>query len=133
MMKRIIAIPMVALALTGCVGQQMDEGLKRLLGQNVKAAVAKIGYPDSQRTMLGDTIYVWGVSRDTIAPIPTSSTTTGMVGGSLITGTTTGTSFVPVNLNCKIQLATGANGVIKQYQWSGNAGGCSSYARALTR
>jgi hypothetical protein len=130
-MKSMLALVVVALSLCGCVAQHMNEGLADLMGQNIKVAVGRLGYPDGQRTMLGDTIYVWAASHNTVMPMTTTNLTRGMVGSVPFSGTTTNTDFVPVNLNCTIQLATDASGTIKSYQWSGNMGGCSPYASAL--
>ena len=101
-MKRIVALLLAVISLSGCVGQHMDEGLSNLVGQNISVAVARLGYPDSKREMMGDTIYVWGRSQNSVMPMSNTSTTTGMVGGAPVYGTTTSTSYVPVNYNCSI-------------------------------
>ena len=130
-MKRIVAMVLAAAALTGCVSRNMNEGLQSLVGQDIHAAVARLGYPNAKREMLGDTIYVWGSSQNSVMPMTTTNYTTGMVGTVPITGATTSTEFVPVNYNCSIQIATDSSGTIKNWQWSGNMGGCAHYARAL--
>jgi hypothetical protein len=130
-MKRMTAVIFVVFGLGGCVGQRMNDGLGDLVGQNHKVAVARLGYPDGQRTILGDTIYVWSASHNTVMPMTSTNFATGMVGRVPFSGATTNTDFVPVNLNCAIQLAVDQNGTIKSYQWSGNVGGCSPYANAL--
>jgi hypothetical protein len=132
-MKNIAIVALAALGLGGCVAQNMNAGLNNLMGQNIHAAVDRIGYPNDQRQILGDTVYVWGTSQNTVIPMSTMNTTTGMVGGVPVYGTTTSTNFVPVNFNCTIQIATTPDGTIKNWRWSGNMGGCSSYANALKR
>jgi hypothetical protein len=59
----------------------MDDYLKPLVGQDIHVAVEKLGYPDAQRTMLGDTIYVWERSHRGAVVLPTVTTTTGNVAG----------------------------------------------------
>jgi hypothetical protein len=132
-MKKLVVLVVVAFTLSGCVSQRMNEGLNNLMGQNIQVAVDRLGYPDGQRTMLGDTIYVWSASHNTMLPMSTTSMTSGSVGTLPVYGTTTNTSFVPANLNCTIQISTFPDKTIKSYQWSGNNGGCSPYANALVR
>jgi hypothetical protein len=132
-MKEAIVLLVLTLCLSGCVARHMNEGLNKLLGQNVQVAIDHVGYPDTQRTMLGHTIYVWGRSQSGVMPIFNSGTTTGMIGDAPVSTTTTSTDFVPVNYNCTIQLAVDSDQIIKSMQWAGNAGGCSPYAKALVR
>ena len=130
-MKRIIAALIFLGGLGGCVSQNMNAGLQSLVGQNIRAAIDRIGYPDGQQVILGDKVYVWGVSQNAVMPMTNTNFTSGSVGGVPVYGTTTSTNYVPVNYNCKIQIATDANDIIKRYQWSGNMGGCARYANAL--
>jgi hypothetical protein len=130
-MKRAVALIAILAGLSGCLSDQMNKGLSFMVGQNIQYAVARLGYPDAQRTMLGDTIYVWGTSRDVDVPMTTSSSTYGTVGSTPYSGTTYGTTFVRANLNCTIQLGTTPDGTIKTWQWNGNMAGCMQYARRL--
>lgn len=131
-MKR-VAIVALTITLGGCMAQRMNDGLQSLVGHDIHDAIARIGYPDGQRQIMGDMIYVWGSSQNAVMPMTTTNYTTGMVGTTPMYGTATSTNFVPVNFNCSIQLATGQNGIIKNWQWSGNMGGCSRYAKGLSR
>jgi hypothetical protein len=130
-MRRILAVVGLALGLSGCLSDQMNTGLSFMVGQNIQFAVSRLGYPDGQREMLGDTIYVWSTSREVNLPMMTTSTTTGSVGTVPIYGQTMSTQFVPANFNCTIELGAGPDNIIKSWQWSGNIGGCMQYARAL--
>ena len=132
-MKRLGTMLLVAAVLSGCVAENMNKGLQGLVGEDIHIAVARLGYPSTQRQMLGDTIYVWGSSQNAVMPLTTSNYTTGMVGGTPVYGTTTNTTLVPVNYNCTIQLAVDSSGIIKSWQWNGNMGGCAQYANSLTR
>jgi hypothetical protein len=119
--------------LCGCVSMYMDDYLKPFVGQDIHAAVAKLGYPDSQRTMLGDTIYVWESNRHGIMVLPTVTSTTGDVGGVPVAMNTYGSETVPTHQQCKIQIAVDSNGTIKNYQWFGNNSGCAPYLKALLK
>lgn len=131
-LKRIIALLSLA-AVAGCATQQLDAGLKGLIGRPISEAVGRLGYPDSQREMMGDKLYVWSTSHTAVMPIMNTSTTTGSVGGAPVYGQTTGMTMVPMNANCLIQVAVTESGIIKSYQWRGNEMGCQLYARAFRR
>ena len=124
---------LLLVTIAGCATQQLDAGLKGLIGHPVSEAVGRLGYPDSQREMMGDKLYVWSTSHTAVMPIMNTSTTTGSVGGTPIYGQTTGVTMVPMNANCLIQVAVTETGVIKSYQWRGNEMGCQMYARAFRR
>ena len=128
MHMRVHVIAACILLLTaGCATNRFDERLTGLLGYNIEVAVSRLGHPDGQRTVMGDTIYIWSSSPDTSLPLTTTATTTGMVGNTPVYGTTTATNRVPANFNCTIQIATNSAGSIKSYQWSGNESGCRRY------
>jgi len=129
-MKKFLGVLANAVCLVGCVSDHMDNRLGFLVGQNIQFAVGRLGDPDSQRTVLSDKIYVWSSSRN--VTIPATNTTNGIVGGSSLYGTTTGTGYVAANRSCTIQLATTADGTIKSWRWSGSMGGCTQYARRLS-
>jgi hypothetical protein len=110
----------------------MTKGLSALEGQNISAAVNKLGYPQNQETIMGNTVFTWGSSQDVSLPVTTYSTTTGYVGGTSYSGTTANTSYENDNFNCTIQIAVDSGGDIIHTQWSGNIGGCMHYSRELT-
>jgi hypothetical protein len=132
-MRRWMTCAVAAVLLTGCVGQRLEKGLNSLLGQPATVAVARLGYPDGEREIMGDKIYIWSTSHQAALPVTNTSTTTGSVGGVPVYGQTTGTAWVPVTARCTIQLAVDASGQIKHYQYQGNPMGCSGYARMLNR
>jgi len=136
MKMRIPALVTVAVALVGCVPDDMDKGLNALMGQDIHAAIGRLGYPDGQRTVLGDKVYFWGFSRKFSPPVSSISTTSRMAGETPIYGTTTSTSGLPPILNCRIQITTDQNDIIKSSRWSGWIGslsGCAPYAQALVQ
>jgi len=130
-MKRVMAWFIAGLSLGGCVSQNMDAGLQGLVGQDIHAAIARLGYPNSQRSVASDTVYTWSVSQTVTLPMTTGNPVFVTVGGVPASGLATSTSYVPVNYNCMIDLGAGANGIVKNYHWTGNIGGCSHYADAL--
>ena len=136
MKMRIPVSVMVAVALTGCVAADMDNGLDALMGQDIHAAIGRLGYPDGQWAILGDKVYYWGLSRRFSPPVSNISTTAGMAGGTPVYGTTTSSSWLPHISNCRIQITTDQNDIIKSSRWSGWIGslsGCAPYAQALVQ
>src|SRR5215469_1485022 len=136
MNMRILELVMVAVALTGCVAADMDNGLDALKGQDIHAAIERLGYPDGHRTIQGDKVYYWGFDRKYSPPVSYVSTPTGMAVEPPVYGSTTGTSWPPPILNCRIQIATDQNDIIKSSRWSGGIGrmkGCAPYAQALVQ
>ena len=126
-----IAIFAAAALLSGCATAQLDKGLNGLVGHNIKEAVAHLGYPDGQREVMGDTLYIWSTNRSGLMPFNRTTTTTGAVGGTPFYGTTNSMALMPVAFNCTVQIATTADGTIKTYQWEGNQPGCKRYARGF--
>jgi hypothetical protein len=124
----------------GCAGQQLNHGLRGLIGLNIHYAVDILGSPDGQRETMGDTVYTWSTSRSVLVLDTTSAT--GMIGntpvygsisgsGGPVNGTTTPTSTIPMPMTfqCTIQITTDKSGAIKSYHLEGNQEACQSYAR----
>jgi len=88
------------------------------VGQNITAAVAKIGYPDGERTILGAHLYVF---------MPVSTTAFAKVGGTTASGAAIDLRSVSVSGHCRIQLAVDDGGTIKSFQWDGNRRGCAPH------
>lgn len=128
-MKRLLFLAL--LAISACATQQLDKGLRSLIGENIRMAVDRMGYPNGQREIMGDTVYVWSTNRNVAFPVTNTTTSTGMVGNTPYYGTTSTPSFVPMQFACTVQIATTPDGTIKSYQWEGNEGGCSRYARGF--
>jgi len=118
-MYRIVAMFVVALALSGCLSQQMDAGLKSVVGQKISKAEDRLGYPDGQSRTENGTIYVWSSTHNV--------TTTGMVGSVPVHGMGNATSYAGANDTCTVQIDTDLNDTIRSYQWSGNGYLCSHY------
>jgi hypothetical protein len=47
------------LFLTACAGQQINDGMNKLQGQPIGAAIAKLGIPTEERTVAGEKVYIW--------------------------------------------------------------------------
>lgn len=109
---------------------RMNLGVRAFLGQNVRMAIARLGYP-TPREVLGETVYEWHEDRYDPVERPTVSGTWGEVDGKFFSGSTSGTEYVPVRTACSIQLAAAADGTVRGVHWSGNERGCAAYLRAI--
>ncbi len=128
-MKKLIG--MTILLLCGCVESRMNNGLHTLVGHDIHDAMRIFGYPTGQRTVMGDTVYVWSSNGQMMMPMTTTSNAYGSVGNTPYYGTSNSTSFQPMATMCTVQLAVDTNGIIKSSQWEGNMAGCNRYARAF--
>lgn len=124
---------LAALALSGCVGTRLSNGLEAYLNHDIRDMVARLGYPDGERTIMGDHLYVWSTNRTGLLPVTSLSTTTGSVGGMPYYGNTTSTGFMPMQMQCTIELAVDRSNRITHYQWHGNPAGCAHYANRLEK
>jgi hypothetical protein len=137
-----IAIYGLMLTLAGCATappappqptnwDYINAGLQRYRGHDVRELAAVIGYPDSQRVVMGDTVYLW--RSDVNMPVPNYNMqmTTGMVGSTPYYQNTTDTQPSYVHLQCSIEVVADANGALSTYHLDGQNGACWKYARAL--
>lgn len=122
-----IAIVVIG-TLTGCATAQLNKGLSSLLGQNIQAAIDHMEYPDGEREVLGDKVYVWSTNHQAFLPVVNTSTTTGSIGGTPMYATTNSMGMEAVAAVCTVQIATTPDGRIKRFQWYGNQIGCRRYA-----
>src|ERR1700722_18374312 len=122
----------IAALLCGC-GLSMEKSLKPIVGQNIDVAVAKLGYPDGQRTTPGGTIYLWSTQTQSSASMFTSTGggMMGRVGGDPGMMNSYAGATVPFTATCNIQMAVDISNTIKRYAWQGND--CGVYLRALRR
>lgn len=123
------------LVVTGCVSfQELDEGLRGLVGQDKTVAFKILGYPDNQQTFDDTKVYTWVTNSTGAEPYVSPQTTSGTVNGKPFEATTAQTTFVPVSYSCKIQISTDRKGVIKDYKYTStdpSVMGCMNYIKSL--
>lgn len=92
--------------LTACdmVPRNMNAGLHMLVGHDIHDAEHILGYPESSRVILDQTIYTW--ARHRLSNLDTPS-------------------------DCKIEIATNVGGTITSFQWQGDHAGCDDFADRL--
>lgn len=128
---RQFALASMAVLIGGCVFSNIESGLKTLEGRHESVAFDVLGYPSSRYEMGADVVYSWYVNSAGSMILPQTTTTYGTVGSVPFQGTTYGTQVVPYNYNCQIRVIAGRNGVIKSWDYQGNAGGCSAFSSRL--
>jgi hypothetical protein len=88
--------------LAGCAGQMIQQGMTGLVGQPLSAAIERLGVPTEERTIADMKVYIWSTSN-------------------VVEGTQS---------KCQIR-AIMKGGVIGAFDFEGNQGQCSGYARLL--
>lgn len=92
-----------ALALGGCSVTTIKKEMTGLKGQPISAAVARLGMPDEETTIMGQKVYTWRNST--------------VYGGD--------------QYGCKIRVVMAGN-VIGSFSGSGDVGSCQEYAAKLS-
>jgi hypothetical protein len=65
---RVTSVAAACILVAGCAGT-IKEGMTRLEGRPLSAAIAKIGLPIEERTVAGKKVYIWGsIEMPTKAP-----------------------------------------------------------------
>jgi hypothetical protein len=123
---------LVLAGLSGCTTfSTLDKGLQTFVGKPPQEAFDVMGYPKGEDRIAGRTVYVWGRHFSMAMPLSTNSTTTGSVAGTPFTATTSGTQWVDGEYECNVRLFVGDDGLVRNYDWSGNMGGCEAFAHRL--
>lgn len=121
---KIAVIATIAVLLSGCADPpppprpqpatqnwqwRLNRGLNSLHGQNMEAAIAALGYPTSQQTIVGDRVLSW-VSEFVFPATP---------------------DMGPLRVRCTIQIGVGEDSIIKNTHVDGT--GCQHFANAFPR
>lgn len=133
-MKKIVSIAILSALVSGCVMTHLDEGLAQLVGKPIESAIDVLGFPNSTMQITGYTVYVWDSHSTGIAPVATTANTSGMVGGTYVSGTSSTSGFIalPGLYHCQIKLATDSEGIVRHQESYGNPGGCGRYKNKVS-
>jgi len=127
---RSIALALTAAASSGCVSQQMEHGLGRLVGRDVQVALERFGYPQARVPAQDGTVYIWtayAVARD---PTPVGAFS-GSVGSAPVYDTASGPPSR--DSGCLLRLTVDTSQVIRGGTWKGDVADCAAFARAMPR
>lgn len=105
-MRMLLTIAALAplLAMPGCVDAPINDGMSKMVGKPLDAAIAKLGMPNREETIAGRKVYSWTTSN-------------------LVEGTA---------YRCEIRVIM-LGEMIGTFSWQGNNGGCIQYASLLGR
>lgn len=135
-MRRFVYI-FLPLMLSACATDTMKDGLPYLVGKPIQNAINYLGYPDDQKTIAGQDIYIWHYEKTFTTTqtvyTPYSGTAYGMGGGMSYSGQAS--SVVPEvhNNYCNIRLIADKKGIVRHFDGEGNNGGCRHYADSVER
>jgi hypothetical protein len=125
-----VAITVVSLALSACAtyphaSSTLDSNLNAMIGQPVEVAIAQLGQPMATVPLGKDSVYGWGATF-------TRTEFTNAAPGWVDAGSYKGGVFPAprriVQDSCVIRMVVGPNGLIREWDYQGNARGCHSYS-----
>lgn len=127
-LSRLIVLTL-AIATAGCVtSEDIGAGVRTLEGQHYTQVFKRLGYPDSERTIAGNTVYSWGSRNSGTYSVPTTSTATTYVGGQAVFTTVQGSRTESYDYYCRLDVVVNSSGVVTTAEVDGNIGGCERYA-----
>ncbi len=121
-------------AVSGCVTMDSAKpAMEALKGQPLSAAIAKLGYPDSQMSIAGKKVYTWNNHDSGSYTLPTYNTATTYVNGQPIYSTVQGSRTTSYDYECKLKIIASQSDIIENFEWDGDIGGCEAFAMRLQK
>jgi hypothetical protein len=128
---RIVVVLILIAVLSACATKTLDKGLPYLVGQPFDAAVAVLGEPTESKEKSGRTFYQWEAEYNGAVPVVQGGTSQPMGSPGAAPSLLGATTYMPVNHICRIQLAVDESGIIQDWNYSGNQGGCQYYEKSV--
>lgn len=129
---KFVAVVLLCLSMAACATfGQLETGLKALMGRDAQTAFNVLGYPSGQQQFGTHTVYYWSLNSSGALIMPQTSTVSGYVGNAPVSGSVYSTQVVPVNYSCQIKLVANEAGILTNWEFHGNIGGCESYINRL--
>lgn len=116
---RICGLFLVLALAAGCAARferLMTQDTSALVGKDIHAAIAKLGYPAAEQHIAGDHIYRWGANGG-------STALTSAVAGVAVTQVTPS--------GCTIDLVVNDANVVTRANWQGDRRACAAYQERL--
>lgn len=111
----------------------IQDGLGVMIGKPVSTAIEVLGYPTNKMEIGSDEVYIWNIDRTEVDYVPQTATTTGQVGATKFSSSTTYSQAQIYQSVCTVRVISGRNGLIKNWDFSGNISGCQSFSERLDR
>lgn len=117
-------------ALAGCATpEQITAGVTTLEGKSYKDAFERLGYPDAEEKVAGNTVYIWQNRNSGTYTVPTTQTATSYAGQQTIYTTVYGSREESFDHHCILRVAVDKSGTVINTRLKGNIGGCQHYAK----
>lgn len=131
-MEKIFALLLGTFFLTACVMSfdTFAEAWPYLKGKNIQVAIDHLGIPDNKYSIDANDIYVWSTESSYTSFSPTTTNSSGTVGGVPFNGTATSYAPHTSNLSCVIKIKT-MKKIIQTMEFDGNNGACLQYSERL--
>ena len=123
----------LALFLAGCAAGIIEEKMEPMIGQPASNAFEKLGLLDAEGEVAGRKFYVWETRTSGSFSMPKQSTGTLFGGPGPSTFTLLTHEEVYYNHHCKMRIFVDSQDRIATYDFDGNEGGCSTFAKKLSR
>lgn len=131
-MKKLITTISTLIALAGCsTTEDLQAGLGELKGKPYQAAFAKLGFPDSEKTIAGHKVYGWSTQNSGSYSVPQFNTATSYVNGQAIYTNYQTSKQVSYDYYCTVEVIVDASGIIAHTKFDGNIGGCETFAQRV--
>jgi hypothetical protein len=131
---KIVLLILSAVLLWGCstsTFSNLKTGLDNLVDEDLSTAIDILGYPSSKQEIGSENIYTWSKSSSVSYLLPQTNKTTGTIGTTPISVSTTTNQEVSYNNNCVIKIITNKSDRVITWEYSGNIDGCSVYSNRL--
>ena len=124
----------LALFLAGCAGQIIQEKMQPMIGRPVSYVFGKLGWPDAESKIAGQKIFSWVTQTGGSYTLPQYNTGT-IYNPCGSTSTYSYTTYHQHSYNyfCIIRIFVDAEDRVTAYDFEGNEGGCSTFAKQLSR
>jgi hypothetical protein len=133
-MRLSILAASLSLSLSACAAHSqqgsasLHSTLDAIVGQPIEVAVSRLGAPIGSAPVGSDTVYGWGhafTSTELLHPTP------GFIDAASSQGGVFPAPRRAVQNECVVRVLAGADGVIRDWDYYGNARGCRAYAIRL--
>ena len=118
-------------ALQGQTEDEMEAGLRNLVGKPAQVAFARLGYPDQSMKVAGDEVYTWSRVRSLEGYEPRQQTVQGFCNGVPCSATVNTTTKVSDERQCMVRLIAGPDGILNRWEWRGTWPASKEFTKAL--
>ena len=123
----------LALLLAGCASGIIEKRMQPMIGRSASDVFQKLGLPDGEGEVAGRRFYLWETQTSGSHTVPSYGTGTIFNADGVSTFGYTSFRQQPYHHMCSIRVFVDTHDRVTTYDFKGNQGGCSVFARRLTR